>query len=111
MAGIGAFLACLNISIFLLCKGADGKITMLAPKDGPSYAFTFLSDGAEKWIDDSVGEALREQTHVQIHSWIGLKGGELIRNRCRRVGRFQKCCIYASCSVYLLVFAVRRREK
>ena len=47
MAGVGAFPTCLDISIFLLHKGADGKITMLAPKDGPSYAFTFLSDGSE----------------------------------------------------------------
>ena len=60
MAGIGAFPACLDISIFLLRKGADGKITALAPKDGPSFAFTFLSDGIEEWPDDSVWDSLRE---------------------------------------------------
>ena len=62
MADIGTFDACLDISIFLLRKGADGKIAALAPRDGLSYAFTFLSDGTKSWSDDTVWESLREQT-------------------------------------------------
>ena len=54
VADIETFLACLNISIFLLRKGMDGKIAALAPRDGPSYAFTFLNDGTESWSDNSV---------------------------------------------------------
>ena len=81
MAGIGAFPTCLDISIFLLRKGAHGKVTVLAPKDGPSYAFTFLNDGSKKWTNDLVWEALKEQTHAQIHSWIGPNDGELLETQ------------------------------
>ena len=74
MAGIGTFPARLNVSIFLLHKGADGKITL----DSPSYGFTFLNNGSEEWSDDSIWEALREHTRAHMHSWIGPKGGELL---------------------------------
>ena len=81
VADVGTFPACLDISIFLLRKGTDGKIATLAPRDGPSYAFTFLSNGTESWSDDSVWETLREQTHAQICSWIGPSGGQLLESQ------------------------------
>lgn len=42
VAGIGSFLTCLDVSIFLLHNGPDAKIMALAPSDGLGYAFTFL---------------------------------------------------------------------
>ena len=36
VAGIGSFPACLDISIFFLRKGADGKVSALSPHDGHS---------------------------------------------------------------------------
>ena len=76
--GIGSFPTCLDVSIFLLRKGANGKITALAPFDGPSYFFTFMSDGTKEWSDDLAWETLRGETHAQIQACIGPKGGELL---------------------------------
>ena len=45
--GIGSFLACLDINIFFLRKEVEGNVLALSPHDGPSYSFTFLSDGTE----------------------------------------------------------------
>ena len=71
MASIGAFLACLDISIFLLCKGVDGKVTILAPQNGPSYAFTFLNDGLEESLNEF-------HKYKSVFLETGARAGELI---------------------------------
>ena len=52
VARFGSFPTYLDISVFFLPKGVDGRITALAPPNEPSYSL--LSDGIEEWTNDLV---------------------------------------------------------
>lgn len=79
VAGFGSFLARLDISIFFLRKGANGRITVLAPPKGPNYSFSLLNDGTEEWTYDLVWETIREQTQDPLQGQIYPTAGGLLR--------------------------------
>ena len=72
VAGIGTFSACLDVNIFFLRKGAEGKVSALYPHNSPSYSFTLTSDGTEQWTDESLGD------HSHSVPGVGLVAEQLI---------------------------------
>ena len=74
----GTFPAQLDISIFILQKGADHRITPLAPLDGPSSSFVFLSRGKEPWTGDQLWDSILEQAGDHMEDWIGPTRPELL---------------------------------
>ena len=68
-------------NIFFLRKGAEGKVSILAPHDGPSFSFTISSDGTEQWTNENVWDTIRDQTQEQVQDWVGSRAAELLQQQ------------------------------